>query len=422
MTKVKLSLMMFLEFFIWGGWAVTVTTWVSQTLHFNGVQTGLIAGATAIGAVLSPFLAGWVADNLMPAQYMLALLHLIGGVLLYVASLQTSFGPLYSLVLAYAVLYMPTLGLVNAIAFRQIRDPKTEFAPIRVLGTIGWICAGLVISFVLHGEQTSLPLKMSAIASIVLAVYSLALPHTPPQATEPFSLGNIFPVEVRRMFRDRSFVVFAAASFLICIPLQFYYAFTNPFLVQIGVANAAGKMTLGQVSETLCMLRIPVFFRRLGVKWMLVAGMAAWVVRYALFAYGDAGPGVWLLLLGILLHGICYDFFFVTGQIYTDRKAPYAYRGAAQGLITLITYGVGMLVGAWLSGLVVDKYSSVLPDGSAAHNWRAIWLVASGLSAVVLLLFLAVFKDDEEDEPNTTATTPLLVHTESVLPVPEVSL
>jgi nucleoside transporter len=398
LLKSRLAAMMFLEFFIWGAWYVTVTTWVSQTLHFNGVQTGLIAGTTAIGAVVSPFLAGWIADNLMPAQYMLALLHLTGGILLYLASMQTNFGPLYGLVLAYAVLYMPTLGLVNAIAFRQMRDPKTEFPYIRVLGTIGWISAGFVISYILHGEQTSLPLKLSAIASIVLAAYSLTLPHTPPQATEPFSVGNLFPVEVRRMFRDKSFLFFALASFLICVPLQFYYAFTNPFLVQIGVANSAAKMAWGQVSETLCMVMIPWFFRRLGVKWMLVAGMAAWALRYACFAFGNPGPGVWMLLLGIVLHGICYDFFFVTGQIYTDRKAPAAYRSAAQGMITLITYGIGMLLGSWLSGKVVDAYATTLADGTQAHNWRAIWLFAGGLSAVILVLFVVAFREREAEE------------------------
>jgi nucleoside transporter len=399
LLKSRLAAMMFLEFFIWGAWSVTINTWAGHTLHFNDVQKGLLAGTTAIGAVVSPFLAGWIADNLMAAQRMLALLHLAGGILLYLASLQTDFGLLYGLVLAYAVLYMPTLGLVNAIAFRQMRDPKTEFAPIRVLGTIGWICAGLVVSYILHGEQTALPLKMSAIASIVLAGYSLTLPHTPPQATEPFSVGNLFPVEVRRMFRDRSFLIFALASFFICVPLAFYYAFTNSFLDQIGVANSAAKMTLGQASETLCMLLIPFFFRRLGVKWMLVAGMAAWALRYACFAFGNPGPGVWMLLLGIALHGICYDFFFVTGQIYTDRKAPAAYRSAAQGMITLITYGIGMLLGSWLSGKVVHAYATtLLTDGTQAHNWRAIWLFAGGLSAVILVLFVVAFREREAEE------------------------
>lgn len=411
---------MFLEFFIWGGWYVTITTWVSQTLHFNGVQTGLISGTTAIGAVLSPFLAGWVADNLMAAQYMLALLHLVGAVLLFAGSTQTHYGPLYAIMLAYAVVYMPTLGLANTVAFRHITNSKTEFAPIRVLGTIGWICAGLLIGLY-HADATALPLRISAVASLVMAVYALTLPSTPPQATEPFSVGNLFPVEVRRMFRDRSFLIFAIASFLICIPLQFYYAFTNPFLNQIGVTNPAAKMTGGQMSELFCMLLIPWFFRRLGVKWMLVSGMLAWVLRYALFAYGNPGAGVWMLWLGILLHGICYDFFFVTGQIYTDRKAPLAYRSAAQGLITLITYGVGMLVGSWLSGLVVEKYATTLADGSQAHNWPAIWIVAGAMSLLVLLLFTAIFKDDEDDA-DSRQTTPLLVELKPGQAIPEATI
>jgi nucleoside transporter len=404
MVKVRLAVMMFMEFFIWGGWYVTVTTWVSQTLHFNGVQTGLISGTTAIGAVLSPFLAGWLADNLMSAQYMLGVLHLLGAIALYVASLQTNFGSLYIAVLVYALLYMPTLGLVNAVAFRHISDPRSEFAPIRVLGTIGWICAGLFVSF-FHADATSFPLKLAAGASLILALYALSLPSTPPQAKGEFSVGKLFPVEVRRMFLDKSFLVFAIASFLICIPLQFYYAFTNPFLNQLGVTNAAGKMTLGQGSELFCMLLIPWFFRRLGVKWMLVVGMAAWVGRYVLFAYGNPGSTVWMLVAGILLHGICYDFFFVTGQIYTDRKAPLAYRSAAQGMITLITYGVGMLVGSWLSGYVVQTFATPMPDGSSAHNWRMIWLVASGFGAAVLLLFATVFNDTED--PQTSAVAPM---------------
>ena len=392
--RFRLSAMMFLEFFIWGSWYVTVTTWVSQTLHFNGVQTGMVAGTTAIGAVLSPFLAGWVADNLMAAEKMLALLHLIGAGLMYAASLQTSFAPLYGLVLAYSILYMPTLGLVNAIAFRQMDHPKSEFAPIRVLGTIGWICAGLLVSYGFHGDATAIPLKLAAGGSIVMAVYSLLLPNTPPKASESFKASNLFPAEVRRMFGDRSFLVFAVASFLICIPLQFYYAFTNPFLNQIGVANAAGKMTFGQMSEMGCMLLIPWFFRRLGVKWMLIAGISAWVLRYVFFAYGNPQAGVWMLLLGILLHGICYDFFFVTGQIYTDHKAPAAYRSAAQGLITLITYGVGMLLGSWLSGVVVDKFAS--PDGG--HAWTSIWLVAASIAAAVLVFFFFAFKEENGAE------------------------
>ena len=420
MIKAKLALMMFLEFFVWGAWYVTIGTWLGQTLHFSGSEIGLIVGTNAIGAIISPFAAGWIADNVMPAQWMLSILHLVGAVLLYITSTQTHFGALYGLVLLYSVVYMPTLGLANVVAFRQIKDSKTEFAPIRVLGTFGWICAGLIVGH-LHADATAFPLRLAAGASVVLALYSLLLPHTPPEAKEPFSVSTIFPVEVRRMFRDRSYLTFATASFLICVPLQFYYAFTNLFLNQDGVANAAGKMTGGQMSELGCMLLIPVFFRRLGVKWMLVAGMTAWVLRYICFAYGDPGPGVWMLWLGILLHGICFFIFSATTEIYTDRKAPLAYRSAAQGLITLITYGAGMLLGSWLSGVVVDKYSSPLADGSAAHNWRAIWLVASGCSAIVLILFLAFFKDNEADG-EAPATTPLSVDTQTARAIPEVSL
>ena len=340
--KGKLAGMMFLQYFIWGAWYVTVGTWLGQGLHFSGEQIGLIAGTTAIGAIVSPFLAGWIADNLLAAEYVLAILHLLGAALLMLASAQVHFAPLYALVLLYAVAYMPTLSLTNALAFRHMRDPKLEFGPIRVLGTIGWIAAGLLVGG-LRLEATSAPLRVAAAASLLLAVFSLALPHTPPLSSRsgPFTLAVLFPPQVRSLFRERAFAVFVAASFLICIPLQFYYAFTNLFLNQAGVHNAAGKMTGGQMSELGCMLLIPWFFRRLGVKYMLVAGMSAWVLRYAFFAYGNAGSAVWMLWAGILLHGICYDFFFVTGQIYVDRKAPLAFRSAAQGMITLITYGGG---------------------------------------------------------------------------------
>ncbi len=389
--KVRLALMMFLQFFIWGGWYVTVVTWLTGTLHFSDQQAALVSGTTAIGAIVSPFFIGLIADKLFATQKVLALLHGIGAVVLFLASTQSVFAPLYSLVLLYAIVYMPTLALTNALAFRQMTDPKTEFAPIRVLGTLGWIVAGLIIS-TLKVEATATPMRLAAGASLALAIYSLTLPHTPPLgAASKFSIRSIFPAEVLNLFRERSFAIFAIASFLICIPLQFYYAFTNPFLNEIGVQNAAGKMTFGQMSELFCMLLIPWFFRRLGVKYMLVAGMSAWALRYLLFAFGNAGPGVWMLLLGILLHGICYDFFFVTGQIYIDRKSSVAFRAAAQGTITLITYGAGMFVGSWLSGMVVGLYAHASTSGVVTHDWKPIWLVSGGLSAAVLVLFLLTF-------------------------------
>jgi nucleoside transporter len=400
LIKARLASMMFLEYFIWGAWYVTLGTWLSQSLRFSGAQIGLVAGTTAVGAIVSPFLVGIIADRLFATQKVLAAVHLLGGALLLAASMRTSFVPVYVLVLLYALCYMPTLALTNSLAFRQMKDPKTEFGPIRVLGTGGWIVAGLLIG-TLRLEATSIPMRIAAAASFLMAVYSLTLPNTPPlMRAVKFRVQDLFPVEVRRLFREPSFAIFAAASFLICVPLQFYYAFTNLYLNEAGVKNAAGKMTGGQMSELFCMLLIPWFFRRLGVKYMLIAGMSAWALRYVLFAYGNSGSAMWMLWLGILLHGICYDFFFVTGQIYVDRKAPIALRAAAQGMITLITYGAGMLLGSWLSGYVVDLYTRTAADGSTTHAWRSIWLISAACSAAVLVLFFFTFKEsDRMTEP-----------------------
>jgi nucleoside transporter len=396
--KSRLALMLFLEYFIWGAWYVTFATWLTQTLHFTGEQVGVAAGATAVGAMLSPFFVGLVADRLFATQRVLATLHAVGGVVLLLASRQTAFSSFYSLVLVYCLCFMPTLALTNSLAFRQMREPQTEFGPLRVLGTFGWITAGLTIGW-LQIEATALPLRIAAVASIVMAIYCLTLPDTPPlvQAAK-FTPAAIFPREAVKLLGERSMAIFAIASFLICIPLQFYYAFTNLFLNQQGVHNAAGKMSGGQMSELFCMLLIPWFFRRLGVKYMLVAGMVAWTARYLLFAYGNAGPGMWMFWAGILLHGICYDFFFVTGQIYIDRKASLSLRAAAQGLMTFLTYGCGMFVGSWLSGAVVEHYSSTL-NGQLVYEWRSIWLFPAAASAIVLVLFLLTFTDNPVPKP-----------------------
>jgi nucleoside transporter len=338
-----------------------------------------------------------VADRSYATEKLLAVLHLVGSIILYLASTQTAFGPLYTVLLGYTLCFMPTLALSNSLSFRQMRDPGSEFPGVRVLGTIGWIVAGLTIG-TLGLEATALPMRLAAAGSIVLGLFSLALPHTPPQKLghRP-TLGDVLGLDALKLMRDRSFAVFVLGSFLVCIPLQFYYAFTNPFLNEIGVVNAAGKMTLGQMSEIGFMLVMPWFFRRLGVKYMLVVGMAAWAARYVLFAYGDNGALVWMLYAGILLHGICYDFFFVTGQIYVDTKAPADLRAAAQGFIAFVTLGVGMFIGSWLSGLVVDRFSSIGAAG-VEHAWRAIWLVPAAGAAAVLLLFAAFFREERAAE------------------------
>ncbi len=392
--RLRLSVMMFLEYFIWGVWYVTLGTWLGQQLHFSGQEIGLAAGTTALGAMLSPFLVGLMADEWVATQRLLAALHGIGGVLLWVTSTQTAFGPVYIILLIYSLCYMPTMALTNSLSFRQMKDPKQDFGSIRVLGTAGWIVAGLLIGY-MKVESTAVPMRLAAGSSILMAVYCLTLPHTPPlRSSSGFKLSSIFPAEAFGLFKDRAFAVFALASFLICIPLQFYYAFTNPFLNEIGVQNAAGKMTMGQMSELLFMVTLPWFFRRLGVKYTLILGMLAWVMRYALFALGNSGNLVWMLYLGIILHGICYDFFFVTGQVYVDQKAPAALRAAAQGLITFITYGIGMFLGAWLSGRVVDMYAQTV-GGVLTHDWRSIWMVPAVGSALVLLLFAVGFRDKE---------------------------
>ncbi|GAA3769090.1 nucleoside permease [Terriglobus aquaticus] len=397
--RARLGTMLFLEYFIWGAWYVTLGTWLAQGLHFTGAQVGLAAGTTAVGGMVSPFLVGFVADRVAATERMLAALHALGGILLFVAARQVQFTSLYWIVLLYCFCFMPTLSLTNSLAFRQMRHPETEFGGIRVLGTLGWIVAGLLVG-AMRVEATAVPMQIAGGMSLLMAIYCLTLPHTPPARTSgPLTFGSVFPKEAVLLLRERPVAIFAAASFLICIPLQFYYAFTNLFLNQSGVVNAAGKMTGGQMSELLCMLLLPVFFRRLGVKWMLAVGMLAWVLRYLLFAYGNAGPGMWMFWLGILLHGICYDFFFVTGQIYIDQKAAVDLRAAAQGFITFLTYGVGMFVGSWLSGNVVEHYRVVTGDfsgqplGEQHYNWHAIWLFPAAFSAVVLLVFLAFFSD-----------------------------
>jgi nucleoside transporter len=307
--------------------------------------------------------------------------------------MQTQFAPLYVVLLAYTLCYMPTLALSNSLSFHQMDDPAKEFPGIRVLGTIGWIVAGRAIG-AMKIEATAMPMRFAAAGSIVLGLYSLLLPHTPPQRTgQRVSWRDVLGLDALKLLKDSSFAVFVAGSFLICIPLQFYYTFTNPFLNELNVSNAAGKMTFGQMSEIFFMLVMPWFFRRLGVKTMMLVGMAAWAARYALFAFGDNGALVWMLYAGILLHGVCYDFFFVTGQIYIDRRAPGDLRAAAQGFIAFVTLGVGMLIGSWLSGKVVDAFAAA---GGTAHMWDRIWVVPAAGAAAVLLLFALCFRSAQD--------------------------
>jgi nucleoside transporter len=389
-TRFQLSAMMFLEYFIWGSWYVTMGTYLGKTLHFDGPQIGVVYTTISIGAIVSPFFVGLIADRFFATQKVLGLLHLIGGGLLYLLSQITDYGAFYAVLLGYTICFMPTLALTNAVAFRQMSDPGKEFGFIRVLGTIGWIVVGLIIGF-LKIEATALTFRIGAACSILLGVYSFFLPHTPPKVTGPVSIRDVLGLDALALLKDRSFATMFVASMLICIPLAFYYTFANPFLNEVGLENAAGSMTFGQMSELGFMVLLPFFLTRLGVKRIVMLAMACWGLRYLLFAYGNSDSMAWMLYAGIILHGICYDFFFVTGQIFVDKKAPAHLRSSAQGMITLATYGLGMLVGSWVAGQIVGQYTL----GENQHDWTGIWLIPAGFALFILVLFTLFFTEKQ---------------------------
>lgn len=392
-TYWRLSIMMFLQFFVWGSWFVTLGTHLGN-IGFSGSQSSNTYLMNNIAAFISPFFVGLIADRFFASQKVMGILHLLGGIILYLSADVTSVGPLILGLLLYNLAYMPTLALVNAVSFNQMKSPDAEFPKVRVWGTIGWIAAGFFITFIqikyyADIEKSSLPLKIAAISSFVLGLYSFTLPNTPPQNVgKKVTVGEILGVKAFRLLKERSFFVFVLCSLLISIPLAFYYNFTNVFLNDLNMQGAAAKQSLGQASEVGFMLLMPFFFARLGVKKMLLVGMLAWVVRYAFFANGNLGSMAWMLYTGILLHGVCYDFFFVTGQIYVDKKAPKEVRASAQGFIALITYGIGIGLGSIIAGPVVDAFTV-----NGVKDWNKIWWIPCGLAAAISLLFALTFKD-----------------------------
>jgi MFS family permease len=377
-VRTRLSTMMFLQFFIWGAWWVTMGTYLLQGLKFTGVQTAQAYSTMPWGAIAAPFLVGMVADRFFAAEKVLAVMHLAGAALLYWVSTITDPVAFFWVLLAYALCYNPTLALVNAISFNQMASPEKQFPAVRVFGTVGWIVAGWMIALLAIEDQAT-PLRVAAACSALLGLFAFALPPTPPKSLgRKVGVRDVLGLDALRLMKDRSFAVFVLGSLLICIPLAFYYSFTN-------------AMTMGQMSEAVFMLVMPFFFVRLGVKRMLLVGMLAWFGRYLLFAFGNAEELVFMYYLAIILHGVCYDFFFVTGQIYVDNTAPKEIQASAQGFITLITYGVGMLIGNWISGPIVDMYAKTVGD-TVVHDWTAIWLWPAAMSFVVILLFAFFFK------------------------------
>ena len=400
-TRIQLSFMMFLEFFIWGGWFVTLGTFLGNNLGANGGEIGSVFSTQSWGAIIAPFIIGLIADRYINAEKILGGLHIVGAVLMYQMYTATDISAFYPYVLIYMILYMPTLALVNSVSFNQMQNPEKQFSGIRVWGTIGWIVEGLLISFLFHWdspENTKDGLLrntflMSGIASLILGIFSFTLPKTPPKGkNEKVDIKQIIGLDALKLLKDRNFAIFFIASILICIPLAFYYQNTHPFLSNIGVANPTGKMTIGQISEVLFLLLLPVFFSRFGFKNTILVGMLAWALRYVLFAFGDAGSLSFMLIIGIALHGICYDFFFVSGQIYTNSRAGEKYKSSAQGLITLATYGIGMLIGFAIAGKITDAYKI----SETEYNYQTIWLIPAAIAFAVLCLFALFFKNDEK--------------------------
>lgn len=391
-TRFQLSGMMFLQFFVWGAWYVTLGTYLGVTLKFEGSQIGLAYSAFAIAAMISPFFVGMVADRFFATERVLGVLHLIGAALLYWLAQIEDFSLFYPVIIAYTLCFMPTIALTNSLSFENMENPGEQFPAIRVVGTISWIIVGLIVGF-MGVEALNTPILIASAASVVMGLYCFTLPHTPPKSKgQKASFKDILGLDALKLMKDRSFAILFIASLLICIPLSFYYSFANLFLNDIGVENAAGKMTMGQGSEILFLLLMPFFFKRFGYKIMLMVGMAAWGARYALFMFGNPTELVWMLYGGIILHGICYDFFFVAGQIYVDERAPKSVKNSAQGLITFATYGVGMFIGSWLSGVIVEL--NTLGTGDAKeYMWYEIWLVPAVLSIIVLVLFTIFFKE-----------------------------
>ena len=391
--RFELSLMMFLQFFIWGAWAVTMGTYLNK-IGFQGIDIGNAYSTTAWAAILSPFFVGMVADRFFSAEKVLGAMHLLGGVLMYAASTITTPGTFFWVMLGYALCYMPTLALVNAVSFSQMTDISKQFPSVRLMGTIGWIVAGVVISL-MKVESTALPLQIAAGCSLLMGLYSFFLPNTPPKSTgKKVSISDVLGLEALKLMKDTSFLVFVVSSLLICIPLAFYYGFANMFFTETGMSYVAAKMSMGQASEVIFMAIMPFFFARLGVKKMLAVGMGAWALRYLLFAFGNNDTLVMMFYGGIVLHGICYDFFFVTGQIYVDNVAPDAIRANAQGFIGLVTYGAGMVIGNKVAGLVAQHYQIMDAAGKVVgHHWRRIWCIPAAMAVVVIVLFLITFRE-----------------------------
>lgn len=408
--RIQLSVMMFLQFVVWGAWYGQLSKYLFA-IGFDGAQVGNIYSTFSIAMIISPFIAGMIADRFFAAQKVLGVLNLVGAGLLFMLTTITDYGTFYWVMLLYCLTFAPTIALTSSISMRQMTNPEKEFPPIRVLGTVAWIAVTNLVGYMGWGDKSTI-FYVSMITAAVIGLYSFSLPNTPPTVKGPVSFGQILGKDAFVLFKDRSFAIFFLSSVLICIPLSFYYAMANPAITDAyKTAFIAGhpgqalpdtffvenKMSLGQASEVFFMLMLPFAYKRFGIKWMLILGLLAWIIRFLFFGYGDANAGEWMLYAGIVLHGVCYDFFFVSGMIYTDLKAGEKIKSQAQGLISLATYGIGMYIGSIISGYVQKMYTNA--DG--VTNWTNVWLVPAGIAAIVLLLFILFFKDNTRNKTVT---------------------
>ena len=406
-TRFQLSSMMFLNFFIWGMWFVTLGTYlIKGDIGATDSQSGLAYGTQCLGAIIAPFIIGLIADKYFAAQKILAVLHLVGAGLLYFISQNSEFSSFYVLLLIYMILYMPTLALTNSIALHQISDAEKQFSGIRLWGTIGWIAAGQIVGYMAweaNPGSLDITFQVAAATSLILGVYSFFLPNTPPSKSgQNVSIREVLGLDALKILANKNYLIFFIASILICIPLAFYYGLANLYLNEAGMIGSAQKMSFGQMSEAIFLFLMPLFFRKFGIKQMLLIGMIAWVVRYLCFSYGNIDANLWMLYVGIILHGICYDFFFVTGNIYTDQEAGPKIRSSAQGLITLATYGIGMYIGFWAAGKISGDHSILDATGKVVnHDWQSIWMYPTVFAAVVTILFLIFFKNPKAKLPQT---------------------
>ena len=409
-TRVQLSIMMFLQFVVWGAWYGQLSKYLFA-IGFTGDEVGKVYASFSIAMIISPFFIGLLADRFFSAQKVLGVLNLIGAGLLYLLTTIKDYSTFYWVMLLYCLTFAPTIALTASISMRQMTNPEKQFPPIRVLGTIAWIAVTNLVGFMGWGDKVNI-FYVSMITAVVIGLYAFSLPDTPPTIKGPVSAGQIAGKDALVLFKNRSFLIFFMASVLICIPLSFYYAMANPSITDayktaFAAANPGqalpttfyveNKMSLGQASEVFFMLLLPFAYSRLGIKKILIIGLVAWIIRFLFFSYGNAGGSEWMLYGGILLHGMCYDFFFVSGMIYTDEKAGEKIKSQAQGLISLATYGIGMYIGSIISGYVQKMYTNA--DG--VTNWTNVWLVPAGIAAIVLLLFILFFKDNTRNKTVT---------------------